>query len=48
MDDIDREHSGAIEECGMRAVVTGTIMQTESDKVGLAREIVELIAGWST
>jgi LPPG:FO 2-phospho-L-lactate transferase len=47
IDDVDRAHATGVESCGMRAVVTGTIMQTEADKVRLAREIVDLIAGWS-
>jgi LPPG:FO 2-phospho-L-lactate transferase len=46
IDDVDREHAAAIEDCGMRYLVTGTVMHTEADKVRLAREIVDLIDGW--
>jgi LPPG:FO 2-phospho-L-lactate transferase len=47
IDDVDREHAAAVEDCGMRYFVTGTVMHTEADKVGLAREIVDLIDSWS-
>jgi LPPG:FO 2-phospho-L-lactate transferase len=46
IDDVDRDYVAAVDDCGMRAVVTGSIMQTEADKVRLAREIIDLIDGW--
>ena len=47
IDDIDQGYVTGVESCGMRAVVTGTIMHTESDKARLASEIIDLIVGWS-
>ena len=47
IDNVDSKHAAAIGDSGMRAVVTGTIMQTVADKVRLAQEIVDLIDGWS-
>jgi hypothetical protein len=47
IDDVDRRHVTGVESCGLHAVVTGTIMQTEADKIRLAREIVDLIVAWS-
>ena len=47
IDDVDRDHAAAVEGCGMRSVVTSTVMHSEADKVHLAREIVDLIDGWS-
>jgi LPPG:FO 2-phospho-L-lactate transferase len=47
IDDVDAEHVSAIADCGMRAVVAGTIMQTEADKIRLAQEILDLVANWT-
>lgn len=47
IDEVDRVHAHAIDAMGMRAMVTGTIMQTDEDKERLAREIVDVIDGWS-
>ena len=44
LDDVDGDRAGDIEALGMRAVVTNTMMITDSDKVRLAKYICELAA----
>ena len=47
IDEIDREHAGAIDALGLSPIVTGTIMQTDDDKDRLASEIIDMIVSWS-
>jgi LPPG:FO 2-phospho-L-lactate transferase len=46
IDEMDRDEAASVEACGMRAMVTNTIMRSDDDKERLAREIVDLITGW--
>ena len=46
IDEMDRDEATSVEACGMRAMVTNTIMRSDDDKERLAREIVDLINGW--
>ena len=42
MDNEDQDLASEIEEMGMIPLVTSTIMNTEADKIALAREILAL------
>jgi len=42
MDNEDRDLASEIEEMGLTPLVTSTIMETEEDKIALAREILAL------
>ena len=42
MDNLDRDLASEIEEMGITPLVTSTIMETEEDKICLAREILAL------
>ena len=42
MDNEDRDSASEIEEMGMAPLVTSTIMNSEEDKIALAREILAL------
>ncbi len=46
IDGIDALEAPAIEALGMKATVAATVMQTEADKVALAREVVRLAEDW--
>jgi LPPG:FO 2-phospho-L-lactate transferase len=41
IDTLDADHAAAIEALGMQVTVTNTIMETDSDKEALARQVVE-------
>ena len=43
IDTVDAGEAGAVEACGMHAVVTSTVMQDDEDKERLARELLRLI-----
>ena len=43
IDNADADHAKTIDALGMKAHVTNTIMQTEADKIGLARHVLQLI-----
>ena len=47
IDNIDYNHASAIEDCDMRSMVTNTVMNSEADKIRLAREIIDMIDEWS-
>ena len=42
IDSQDRELASQVEEMGVTPLVTSTIMETEEDKIALAREILAL------
>ncbi len=42
IDEVDTHHQEEIEALGMRAEVAGTVMETQADKVRLARHILGL------
>ena len=44
MDTQDRQLSSQIENMGIIPMVTSTIMETEEDKIGLAKQILALVA----
>ena len=43
IDEVDRCHTGSIEDIGMRAATAPTIMTTDEDKVRLARHVLTLL-----
>jgi LPPG:FO 2-phospho-L-lactate transferase len=46
IDNADRDEASRVEACGIRALVTTTIMQSVEDKVRLAREVLDSIDRW--
>jgi LPPG:FO 2-phospho-L-lactate transferase len=40
IDTADRSHAGAIEALGMRVEIANTIMESDEDKVALARRVL--------
>ncbi len=46
IDTVDAAHAPAVEALGMRAIVTNTVMQTDEDKVALARQMIAVIESW--
>ena len=43
MDSQDRALASQVEEMGVTPLVTSTVMETEEDKIALAREILTLV-----
>ena len=45
IDEVDRAHALAIQALGMSAHVTNTLMNTDEDKMALARQVLALAEG---
>lgn len=45
LDHVDQAHQAAVEELGLRTLVTGTVMLNDEDRVRLAREVLDFAVG---